>query len=93
MVIRITFCCYFHSISLHKPIEQESNQQTLNFKIIHTRFKICKLLFFFVKDELLCGTGNNEWYDEMLAFCHETQHEEIIDELAIDIAIMHEGYE
>ena len=42
---------------------------------------------------ILCGTGNGEWYDEMLAFCHETQHEKIIRGLAIGIAIMHYGCE
>ena len=38
---------------------------------------------------ILCGSGHSEWYDEMIAFYHETQHEKIIDGLAIGIAIMH----
>jgi len=37
---------------------------------------------------ILCGSGNKQWYEEMLAYAHETQHEKIIRGLVMGIAII-----
>ena len=37
---------------------------------------------------ILCGSGNKQWFEEMIAYAHETQHEKIIRGLVMGIAIM-----
>ncbi len=37
---------------------------------------------------ILCGSGNNQWYAEMMAYSHETQHEKIQRELVVGISII-----
>jgi len=37
---------------------------------------------------ILCGSGNKQWYEEMLAYAHETQHEKIIRGLVIGISLI-----
>jgi len=37
---------------------------------------------------ILCGSGNKQWYEEMAAYAHETQHEKIIRGLVMGIAVI-----
>eukprot|EP01084_Bolivina_argentea_P228171 385432_1 len=37
---------------------------------------------------ILCGSGNKQWYEEMIAYSHETQHEKIQRGLVMGISII-----